>query len=849
MTPDNDFSMKVQKSREAGASDDEIADFLSEKDPSFAQKYHESRETGTSSTEIFSFLGVPQIEPHSQEQQDKSYSHEHLSTKPMRVAGQFALGAVEGSPQVFIPEILGRAASAAHFSIPEQARGFRENAVAEIEDLLQQKEYGSWNEEKEKRLDKFYDLARMTPEEMEKQGVFFEGPKIAPSTLIEAIPGQAPEGGVEKTARLMGMLWRFPKLGFVKASEQVPAIAKEIVRTGPIASTAVGLQDIFGIPELVTLAGAGVGKMLYEKGKDVASWFTKKYFLGDAKNLSPYALPSSFKEEMNSGLKYADEALKDGLISKDYYNSVKPYIEEAEKYGISLPFSAITDSKYFKGVERLIAKRDLSQEAIQTLRQDAAKQFRESMGIALEDMKNSTIYQEVGGVAEALAEKVTRQKHQSLKNQYIHNYEIASSGLEKSKPISPESVKQIEDSLNRVYDKSSGSLIQTVPESSAAGLAQRTRERLTESATQKGRPELEHVKFSTGEELKQLEQQQAGQHLQERKGYWAKERSKALAKAAEERAAQTIEESQHDLEALFGDEAKNMRIDENGHIRFVKNINGSNLTKSIRSLNDIMDFEHPGVVNLFSDTKQTFQNVLEKEYGKTHAKELAAQKKGNELFSKTQNLFGESSKWKKWGLKQNVLPEDLLNTLSTVDRMKAFEKDFPEAEELMEYLKRLKVEEMLNPLFMQRKYDPGLFADGLNKLEQNPLFRYLVPEKTMNNLKGLQKLDSHLERTSSKFYKENPTNEEVSFVTSFKNFVDPRYWTIKLANRISKDRLADVYSKVLLDPNITSRMKQIGEEAASAVGNPQKMAKAEAKMEMFFEELVAIGESSAISAL
>ena len=836
----------LSKAKESGYSDDEILGDMEKNDPKFGQFIGKARKEGYSSEEIFNSISQPESKAALQ---PKIESHEHLATKPMRAVGQYALGAVEGSPQVFIPELIGRAASAAHFSIPEQVRGFKENAVAEIEDLLQQKQYGSWNEKDEKRLEKFYQLAQMTPEEMEKNGVFFEGPKIAPSTLIEAIPGQEPEGNIEKTARLMGMLSRFPQLGFAKASKNVPEIAREIVRTGPIASTAVGLEQIFGIPEALTLAGAGAGKILYDKARDVASWFSKKFFLSDVKNLSPFALPSSIKSEIQGGMKYADEALEKNLISKDYYESVKPYIEEAEKYGISLPFSAVTDSNYFKEVERLIAKRDLSQEAIQSLRQQSASQFRESMGIALQDMKNSAIYQEVGGVAEALAENVTRKKHANLKNQYIHEYDIAEKGLSKSKPISNQSVKEIEDSLNRVYEKTSGSLMQTVPESSAQGLAGRAKEGLTVSPAQKGRPELSHVEFPTGKELLELEQKQAGQHLQERKGYWAKERAKAISKNAKERASETLEESQHDLKAIFGDEAKNMRIDENGKIKFIKDINGADITKTIRSLNNIMDFEHPKVINLFSDTKQTLQNILEKEYGTKYANEIAAQKKGNEIFSKTQNLFGESSKWKKWGIKQDVLPEDLLNTLGTVDRMKAFEKDFPEAQEMMGYIKRLKVEEMLNPLFMQRKYDPGHFADGLNRLEQNPLFKYLVPEKTMNNLKGLQKLDAHLERTSSKFYKENATPEEIGFVTSFKNFIDPRYWTIKLANRISKDRMADVYSKVLLDPKITSRMKKIGEESASAVGNPEKMAKAEAKMELFWEELFAIGESSSIAAL
>lgn len=844
----------VNQAKQEGYSDDEIVNFISQRDEKQKNFIDQATKEGYSSSDILNYMS-PQEQKEEMSLPSKLALGAAEST--LRVPAQYMLGAVEAHPIVFGAEMAGRGAQALQETEASQMVGTRENIASEIEHLVQKKQFnpGNWTEQDEERLNRMYEIGSMSADQMKEAGLFVKSPvKLAPSTIIEKIPGQEPRNIVEKTARLTGMLrqvnpataMQFGKEAGSLLSKYLSApvakvLEKDVIPHLPLAATAVAGEEQLGIPEFVTLLSGAGASYAWNKIKQLGSWIGSRNFLFDPSKVNPYKPVESWKAEAGNAKAHAEKQMKDGLISPEQFEQVSPYLDVAEKYGLPIPYSAVTDSQFFKNVEKQIAENGLTEAAAQQFRQNAAKKWGESLETVLKDMRQNIVYSEPGGVADALLSDITRKKHQTMKEQYTKLYEEAASDLASSKNISPESAKEIEDSLTRVYNKVGEPVVPSQAEVSVKEKAAQSRRELTQSPREAGRPELAELEFPTGQELRTLEEQQAGQHLQERKGYWAKERAKGKIKEAAKRQQLTQEESQQKLFELFGEDAKNMRL-ENGKIRLIKPMNGKTMVESIRSLNARLEYDHPDVINMFMDTKKTFQNILEKEYGVSHKKALDTQKQGNQIFGHSQRLFGENAKWKKWGIGKDVLPEDLLKTINTVDRLKRFEKDFPEAKDLISYYKRLKVEEKLSPIFHARNYDPGNISSGIDKLMRDPMFKYMVPDQVSNNLKQLANLDAHLERTSSQFFKgKPPTPQQITFWGDVKHFLTLA--PAKLADKVSKNALSTTYAEIMLNPNFTSEVKKIGTEAVSALksGNPQKISKVQAEMNLLGEQLYSTG--------
>lgn len=221
---------KLQESKKAGYSDQEILEFLAENDPDFSNKLKSSREQGYSSEEVFSFL-------------EKS-SKPGKAEKTARIAGQVGLGMAESA---LMPYELGVAPLA---SKEAQQVPFRENLFSDIERLQEQKAMGQWDEQDQALYDQLIEQASR-PEKSEK---FIKTADIGVRGLAEKATGLdlKPEGVLEKAAH-----WT----GFIKRPSSLKELAK--LGTNPKELT----KAIIPGKDALRGLGAGAALQMAEEGK------------------------------------------------------------------------------------------------------------------------------------------------------------------------------------------------------------------------------------------------------------------------------------------------------------------------------------------------------------------------------------------------------------------------------------------------------------------------------------------------------------------------------------------------------------------------------------------------------
>jgi len=935
------------RAKEAGYSDEEIDAFEASRNKS-TQAREKAKEAGYSDEEIKSFESKRRPSNESEAQRLLKGS-QNLKEGLARLPAQAVSGAAKFA--TFGTELIHQGAKALENTNVNKAKVNKENAIAMMEHLYEKKAVAGignapeWTDEDELELDTLREIAQFQPEEFE--GSADVEPTIpSPHELIEKVPGFKAEGYLDEIFQLYGglrkgaFLKNFGIQTMKKAAPHVsnPYLLREVGLLSanlPIAATAVAIKDQTEIPEWMTLTAMALGKYGWEKVlKPGAAHYGKKYAAYDPTKISAFEPIKTAKQEAANNMQNAREMVKDGLITPEQFQQVRPYMQTAAEYGFPITYGSVTDSKYFKRVEDLMLKDNLSQPEIQSLRQKAAKAQQGALNVALSSMKQNLNFESPGGVSEALATNVTKRKYKTLTNLASNGYKESANLLKDSPGLNPDRVQQIETAFNNVYEEIGNPLLKGETRQSVQNIVQAGANRLTESPNQAGRPELQNVEFATGNEAvarrasaeskkiqetiddiprlekeakkaeKELRKLQAKHKREEqvakatpalhgepvktqRQLNKEKSKKKAAVKEAEQKQIATLQAAidapakareqiklskekvektklakntmQEEASALFeqtiGEELGSVvRLNpETGKIEFVnKNINGRVLIDTLKAINERLDFANPNVMNMLQGPKKVINQILDEEYGKTHPRAVQQYRRANRLYGERERLFGDDSLWQKWGLTQNVLPEDLLKTLSTLDRVKQFEKDFPQSKELMQYFKRLVVEDKLKPVFNKATYNPGQMAGDITALENDRMFQYMIPEEVKHNLQEIKALDLHLERTASKFFSNTaPTQENLTMQSVFNFVLNPGMLALKLGARIGKENLAKVYSQILSDPHFTEDMITIGQEALDAAqsGNIPKLRMAKKKGEIFLEEVVSMGEMIGNSSL
>jgi hypothetical protein len=948
---DTDFTEQRKRAKEAGYSDSEIDDY--EKTMSHQKtSYQKAKEHGYTDEEIEAFEAeqAQPKPPSTRERIDQSLQKTTEEfARPVTIA---ASGYLKGQPAVFGVELAYRGLRGLASTPSAKAGLNRENALSMMEYLYEKKAIAGignapeWSEENQEELDTLQEIAEFGPEEYEGTGDVAQGIPT-PFEFIEMFPGMKPETTFEKIISLSSSLsanpasiWTSLESNLGKWSSEIlkpfgPKVASQIVAQAanvPIATAAVVGEEQLGINPAFTMLGLGLTKLFYQSTlKPALQYAGARYAAFDPTKINVFEPKSSFKAAKEAGVENTKAMVKSGIISPQQYEAVKPYMDIAEKYGYPMTYGSITDSNYFRKVENMMLKDDLSHPEIQKVRQAAAEAHHNAINVALQDMKQDIRFDSPGGVAESMMNEVTRKRYKDLTRLAGNGYKESAAMLKDTKGLSPEYVQRIEDSLTAIYDEIGSPLLKGETRQAVQNIVGAGRGRLSQTPNEAGRPELQGVEFETGKEAlsrraseegkriqekiddiprlekeaekaqKQLDKLKAKQKReanvarltpplhgepvktakQEKRELTEKKKAKQEAEAkqikalqdaidAPERAREQIKLSkqkvektkkaktqiQEQSEALFnetvGEELGSLvRLNpESGKIEFInKDINGKVIVDTLKAINERLDFMNPNVMNMLQGPKKVLNEILDETYAQSHPRAVQQYRRANRLYGERERLFGDDALWQRWGLKQNVLPEDLLSTLSTLDRYKAFEKDFPQAKDFLDYFKRLKVEEKLRPVFSKARYSPGIMTNDIEKLMADKYFMYMLPAKTKANLKELQDFDLYMQRNASKFFSTTqPTPEMQTFFQFFSEWT-PMNLALKLGAKVGKENLAKVYSQMLTDPKFTTKMKQIGQEAADGAknGDISKIRVAKSKGEVFIEEMAAIGEMMATS--
>lgn len=778
---------KIARSRQMGASDEEIIKVASESDPSFAEKYAKSIEMGAKPNEILDHLAAQQPQEQSFGQKVKG-----VATDVARVGMQAALGGIEGHPYGMAYDIAATGAN-----LVNQAR-------------------------------KYAGTKEFLPFDVPTIGEAAEalGKKIGVDTK--------PQSVFEHGARLAGQVRTLVAKAGLPSSKAGDMLKEEIqafAKGGVIASAAVGLKERIGMPEWAGLALLGFGgPAAYVAGKQVKD-IVKNKWMFDFSNLKfpGFGFKKSFKDEWGNAQREALSKFENGAFSKEQYESIKPFLDVAAEHNIPVNLGAFTDSQALRSAEHLAAQNNLTGEARLKFFQEQADAWANSVKQLTDRISTTHRFSQQSEVADALLGSVTGKKFEANKAEYTKLYDDAAKDLANTEYLSAEEVKQLEDSLNKTIEKLSGSLMPTTAEQSAKAAAERAKEALKVSPKEAGRPVLEELTFPTGKGLEELSIQQAGQEVGERMGQTALMRGEAKAVKAQERSAETLKESKKKLEKLVGKEnAKNMTIDPNtGKIKINRKINGKNMSDTVRSLNSYIEWDRPEVRNLMKGYLDTTKTIMGRKYGKTAGYQKYLQ--ANQKFSQTAKIFGEKAPFSKWKIKSDTTPEELLRTIKTPTRFKQFEKEFggtKEGQELIAELKRVKVSEMLEPVF--HNWSPGKVNTGLSKLLKNPEFNYYLPKEVRNDLKTLRDLDRRIEFTSKPIYDKSMKPEKMEGLGAIDwalGILSPtaliEKMLLKSGAKAVSARQTQAFADVLFDPNITHKMVELGKRVESGLHTPK----------------------------
>lgn len=314
-----------------------------------------------------------------------------LLEKGARIAGQYGLGVLEGTPSAIAYDV----AVAPLASKEAQTAEYRKNLFEDIERLQEQKQTGVWSEKDQKLYDNLIEQAK----DASKSEEFIKTADLSVRGLIEKATGidLKPEGVAEKAAQWAGFM-KDPKKLFelAKTGLNPKAVIKALSPSGKEAlqgigaGTALEMAEQGGFGPLGTLVAAVVG--------DIGGRFVSGAAKKSAKILTN---PKQALAEVASV-----------FTGKDKLDLQKQIIKDFRDANVQADIGTITNSDFMKWVQSRLAQSGLTGDALDKLKKTVTKQIEgeyKSIADSLGESKFSNNYE--AGQATKQFIKETRDKN------------------------------------------------------------------------------------------------------------------------------------------------------------------------------------------------------------------------------------------------------------------------------------------------------------------------------------------------------------------------------------------------------------------------------------------------------
>jgi hypothetical protein len=404
---------------DAGYSEDEVLDYLSSSRPDFDVK-----------GALGSGYSLQEVSDHLSSQPAKEKEKGALE-KGARVAGQYALGAIEGSVPGLVYDIgIAPAGSKGLATFNERIR------IGEDIESLYEKNVGTpidqWPEEDKK-------LYESLAEQIEPGGELKyvkPGPDLTIRGIAEKITGidLKPEGFAEKAAQWTGFI-KDPKKIFElgKTGFKVKDLLKAIAPDGE---------------ELIRGLGAGAGLQLAEEGEFGPIGTLAAAVVGDiGGNLAKGLTKGAAKIVTNPRQALAEVATK--FTNKDKIDLQKQIINDFRSSGITADLGTLTNSDLVKWVQSRLAQSGLTGDALDELKTTITKQIKDEYKTIADSVGQSRFAtaHEAGEVSKDFIKQI---RDVDLK-EVRQFYNAADNSLKKNAFVSPKgiaaSIEKIEKSL------------------------------------------------------------------------------------------------------------------------------------------------------------------------------------------------------------------------------------------------------------------------------------------------------------------------------------------------------------------------------------------------------------------
>ncbi len=417
---------------QAGYSYEEIENYLASKKQfdSFKEKHSNFDYEGA----LQAGYSEKEIEQHVRKRTEEERSP---LEKAGRVAGQYALGAIEATPIAMAYDI-----SALPLSSKEaQNVAFRETVFEDIERLSEQKLIGQWDEQDQKLLDHLIDLAKNPQKSMQ----YVQTLDVGIKDIAEKVTGTdlKPEGILETSAQWAGFLKNPQKiLDLNKSGVKGSEILKNLMPTGTEAVRSIGAATGLELAKdnefgpIGTIAAAIAGDLI---GGGVA---------GAGKGLKN--LITQPKETL------AKTAAR--FTKKDKLELQKQLIQDFREAGIQADVGTLTDSSILKMTQARLAESGLTGQPLEELRLAMTNQIvNEYKGLAkiLGESRYATMY-EAGETAKKGIEKIRDKDLDYIRSLYKEaDASLSSTAVVDSRKLA-KSIENIEKNLKPGSLKSEG---------------------------------------------------------------------------------------------------------------------------------------------------------------------------------------------------------------------------------------------------------------------------------------------------------------------------------------------------------------------------------------------------------
>lgn len=433
------FSEKISAAREQGYSDDEISQFLSEKDPDLKEKAEKAQSQGYSSREVIDFL-------EKSGSQNKKYTFQNPLRTVARLAGQNLIGQAERATMNYNLPVIGIQGVARNPPIKrsrevEESQKETLNNVQEsrnpLENQLEQKFRGSLEEQENYEKENTF-----VPDWVRKQG--WDVGSLIETAFKGAGIDMRPENAGELAVRWAGSIKDIKKINslsseFLKATKD-PKRMKQVLQNflpspkelaqGFGAATALNVAAENELGPLGTLTAGIVG-----------------HTLGGGALAGVKQTGEAIRHPVETGKKLVASAATKlaRLNGKEKLNIQKDLIKSFREAGIQADLGTLTDSNLIKYIQARLSQSGLVGGALDELKTNITndvvgkyKQLADQLGEA----KFGTLHE----AGEALQETTTKIRDLDLAETRKIYEDIRTSAKDPNAQVHPDRLlKEVQD--------------------------------------------------------------------------------------------------------------------------------------------------------------------------------------------------------------------------------------------------------------------------------------------------------------------------------------------------------------------------------------------------------------------